>query len=200
MIRWYAGWVLVVSALFAPWACKLYVPPEGAYTENTTLESSQESNELPEQDGGESVETVGETGTAQIPTTADELVAYLKNGGYRAWPQESKPHLTQGPHKSGSQVFINEILQQSLQAGNTSHPQGAIAIKELYEIDLKTPAGWSVMVKVDVESQGGQGWYWFEVFTSNLGDRYIADGMGVQLCTGCHMPGKDFFLSKFPLE
>lgn len=194
-------WFAVLGALFSlPWSCKLYIPPEGAYAEILSSESVVEGNEPTDIDGGGSAETLVEAGTVAIPTSADELVAYLRKAEYRAWPQESKPHLTQGPHKSGSQVFINEVLRKSLEAGNTSHPIGAIAIKELFEIDLQTSAGWSVMVKVEEDSQGGAGWYWFEVFTSTLGDRYIADGKGVQLCTGCHAPGKDFFLSTFPLQ
>ncbi len=201
MIRWIAWWLGVLFLYGSQAGCKLYVPPP----EEPTDGGAEVGVSEPVVDSG-STSTTAETqpepdaSIAVIPTTADALFAYLKTGAYGTWSRESKPHQTQGPHKSGALVYINDVLEKSLKAGNTSHPKGSVAIKQLYEADLTTPGGWAVMVKVDEKEPGGRGWYWFEAFVSQRGVRYIADGKGVQLCTGCHQPGKDFFLTKYPLQ
>ena len=60
-----------------------------------------------------------------------------------------------------------------------------------------TRLGWAVMVKVQADSAGGDGWYWYETFDGAV----YADGTGEGLCTGCHSGGgTDFFLSPFPLQ
>lgn len=205
MARWIVALGLVLLWLGTPVACRLYVPPEPSGFEIPTSGESSTSEGYgaePVADSGSNTttEVTPEPGTIEVPTSASALLEYLKKGSYQTWRRESAPHQTQGPHKSGALVFINDVLLKSLEAKNTSHPKGSVAIKELYQVDLKTKAGWAVMVKIDDNSQGGRGWYWFEVFSSSAGDQFIADGNGVALCTGCHQPGKDFFLTKFPLQ
>ncbi len=52
-------------------------------------------------------------------------------------------------------------LDKSMKAGNDSHPEGAAAVKEIYEnAKLK---GWAVSVKTQADSDNGKGWYWYEV-------------------------------------
>ncbi len=61
-------------------------------------------------------------------------------------------------------------------------PAGAAAVKEIYngagELTL-----YAVSVKTAADSQGGQGWYWYE----GLNDSTIAAGFGNSTCTGCHL-------------
>lgn len=205
MVRWVLLFFSVVTLVSWQVGCKLYEPPGfGARDGGGGSSESVASTEASSDGGGSNVviESVpkDDSADAAVPTTADELFAWLKALKYSNWSRESKPHQTQGPHRSGTLVYINPTLEKSLKAGNVSHPKGAVAVKQLYEADLKTPAGWAVMQKVEDSSQGGRGWYWFEVFVSQNGFRYIADGKGVQLCTGCHAPGKDFILTKYPLQ
>lgn len=41
-----------------------------------------------------------------VPTSADELFAYLQSGAYKAFPHESAPHPSVGPHGQ-VQTYIN---------------------------------------------------------------------------------------------
>ncbi len=92
-------------------------------------------------------------------------------------------------------VFVNDRLLESLEDGLASHPAGAATVKELYGRGSEV-MGWSVMVKVEDESDGGRGWYWYERFNTSQ----FADGRGVGLCTGCHAAGRDFIRIPFPLQ
>jgi hypothetical protein len=56
--------------------------------------------------------------------------------------------------------------------------------------------GWSVMVKVQNDSAGGNGWYWYERF----GDSTFANGTGEPGCTSCHALGNDYVRAPFPLQ
>jgi len=92
-------------------------------------------------------------------------------------------------------VFINQMLDDSLAAENPTHPMGAAAVKEIFS-DQDDFLGWAVEVKVEADSNGGDGWYWYEVIEGNV----YADGLGVGLCTGCHSnSGIDFVLTNYPL-
>ena len=41
------------------------------------------------------------------------------------------------------------------------------------------------------DAEGGDGWYWYEIYNDDV----IADGQGLGLCTGCHGGGTDFILT-----
>ncbi len=82
-----------------------------------------------------------------------------------------------------------------------THPLGAAAVKELYGSSEEV-RGWSVSLKVDSDSNGGLGWYWYERFGTSV----FADAVGTSLCTGCHgrdaagITSKDYILIPFPLQ
>lgn len=143
--------------------------------------------------------TTGEStgsGVDQLPpTNGAELLPWLERGEYLGWTAESGIHESTGPHFGDVWTFVNDPLLQSLEAGDPMHPQGAATIKELYGPG-DTVRGWAVMVKVQPDSAGGDGWYWYEVYDGDV----FADGLGDGLCTGCHSGGDDFFLSPFPLQ
>lgn len=134
-----------------------------------------------------------------VPTTRDELFAYLQGGGYRGFARESAVHASAGPHGGSVLTFINGALERSLAAGNAAHPKGAAAVKELYGADRTTLTGWAVEVKTEADSAGGQGWYWYEVFSTTDGSRPI-EGFGNPVCTGCHAEGRDYVRIPFPLQ
>lgn len=129
------------------------------------------------------------------PTSGAELRPWLAAGEYLGWQAESGVHPSTGPHFGGVRTFVNDVLHDSLEAGATSHPPGSAAIKELYGAG-DTVLGWSVEIKLQADSAGGDGWYWYEDYQ----DSVYADGTGEGICTGCHGGGNDYVLSPFPLQ
>lgn len=129
------------------------------------------------------------------PTEVEALRAWLQAGTYLDWQAESAPHTGAGPHFGVVRAFVNDALFASLGAGAAQHPAGAAAVKELYGRNSPTPLGWAVMVKVQDDSDLGNGWYWLETFGS-----FTGGGVGNPGCTGCHAAGKDFVLIPFPLQ
>ncbi len=133
----------------------------------------------------------------EVPTSADALFSYLQSGDYTSFKSESQVHPSQGPHGS-VRTYVNPVLEQSLASFSGSHPVGAAAVKELYNEGELT--GWAVYVKTQAESGGGNGFYWYEVFSTTDAGSPAADGMGVQPCTACHQAGQDFTLTQYPLQ
>lgn len=134
-----------------------------------------------------------------VPTTRDELFAYLQDGGYRGFARESAVHASAGPHGGSVLTFVNGALERSLAAGSATHPKGAAAVKEIYGTDRATLTGWAVEVKTEADSAGGRGWYWYEVFSTSNGSRPI-EGAGNAACTGCHAEGRDYVRIPYPLQ
>ena len=128
------------------------------------------------------------------PTEQKALAAWLAAGSYKAWKAESKVHNSTGPHFGGVKTFVSAKLFESLTQGNATHSVDAATVKELYGSG-STVLGWSVMRKTQAGT-GGNTWWWYE----DYGGKVYAAGQGVSLCTGCHSPGKDYFLSPFPLQ
>lgn len=143
--------------------------------------------------------TTSTTGGAvdQLPPlgSTDELLAWLESEVYLGWAAESGIHPSAGPHGGQVRTFVNDALLGSLAGGDLAHPQGAAAIKELWG-DGNTRVGWAVEVKVAAESQGGDGWYWYEKIDQTV---YGGD-VGVALCTNCHGGGIDYVLTPYPLQ
>lgn len=144
--------------------------------------------------------TAGETTTGGVveelpPTDSAELLPWLEAGEYLGWAAESAVHQSTGPHGM-VRTFFNQTLVDSYEDGLAAHPQGSATVKELYTAGGQ-PNGWAVMVKVQPDSAGGDGWYWYEL----LGETVFADGTGVGLCTGCHSGGGvDYVLTPWPLQ
>lgn len=131
----------------------------------------------------------------EIPV-GEELQPWLAAGGYQELPAESGIHASTGPH-GRVRSFVSPGLSDSLAAGG-DHPRGVAAIKELYDGD--TLNGWAVSVKIEDDSAGGEGWYWYEVFSTAADAEPAVDGTGVDGCTGCHASGRDYVRLPFPLE
>ena len=138
-----------------------------------------------------------------IATEKNELFKYLQGKAYKKFPaKESGKHPSVGPHtKFGLpvQVYLNETLDASLKAASASHPAGSAAIKEMFDKDNKLE-GWAVMLKTADESDGGKGWFWYEVTSTTDGSKPVRIGNGVTLCYGCHASGKDYVLTAYPLK
>jgi len=153
-------------------------------------------------DGGATADATPTPGDAlaeiEIPVEPAALQAWLAAGEYRDLPAESARHPSTGPHGGGVRTFVTPSLAASLATPGGEHPRGAAAVKELY--DGEELAGWAVSVKLGDASDGGDGWYWYEVFSTDPGAAPDYQGVGLPLCKNCHAAGDDFVLIPFPLQ
>ena len=154
---------------------------------------------------GDALNPTAETGNVSggIPTGQSELFQYLTSRRYEEFSaRESAQHPSIGPHtKLGLpvRVFVNDTLDASMKAGNASHPVGSSAVKEMYDGDGNLQ-GWAVAQKTQADSDGGKGWFWYEVTSTTDGSSPVGIGNGIPLCSGCHSIGTDFVLTKYPLR
>ncbi len=135
------------------------------------------------------------------------MFKFLVSGKYKSFPaKESKTHPSAGPHSiKGTfgmpvQTYMNSIINDSLKAGNKSHPKGAGIVKEMFSAEGELQ-GWAVSLKTQEDSDGGKGWFWYEVTSTKDANAIVAHGNGVALCFGCHSSSRnDFVLSTYPLR
>ncbi|MCA9648977.1 MAG: hypothetical protein H6712_32285 [Myxococcales bacterium] len=139
-------------------------------------------------DGSGTGNTVG-----GVPVDAGELSMWLEAGSYSSWAAESGNHASTGPHGE-VRTFFNDEMVASFDAGNTVHPVGSAAVKELYN-GSGAEIGWAVMVKV-AEGEGANSWYWY----LESSDTVTADGEGIPTCENCHVSGTDRVLTPYPLQ
>ncbi len=133
------------------------------------------------------------------PTDSARLLEWLQAGSYKAWPKESAPHKSLGPHPTQVLTHLNPALDRSLAAKAAAHPKGAAAVKELLDGKGKL-SGWAVSVKTTDDSDGGKGWYWYEILGTTSSGNVVAQANGERLCVSCHTPGRDFVLIAHPLK
>jgi hypothetical protein len=160
-------------------------------------EDSESTSDTQQDDtGGESTDEGGEDNGGEgqpdtPPTEAQALLDWLESGAYQGWTAEGAPHPSSGPHYGDVRVYVNPALAASLEAGATSHPVGAAAVKELFG-DGNEPVGWSAMIRTSTSPNGG--WYWYEVFEG----AELAAGESEAVCTNCHAGGAGFIKSSWP--
>ena len=126
------------------------------------------------------------TSSFDAPVEKDALFSWLQARSYEQFPNDGTIHPASSAHGRAIKVFFNKTLDDSIKANNASHPVGSVSVKEMYTPDMMTLRGWAVSVKTQADSAGGQGWYWYEVFSTTSGASPVAAGQGVSLCTGCH--------------
>ena len=141
-----------------------------------------------------------------IPLDKEELFQFLTEGRYKEFPaSESGTHPSAGPHSVKDtfgqpvRTYLNETVLNSLRAGNKVHPKGSGIVKEMYSKTGKLE-GFAVSVKTQENSDGGNGWFWYEATSMTDSNALVANGNGVALCYGCHSSGRDFVLTRFPLK
>lgn len=139
-----------------------------------------------------------DSSTFEVPPEGTALLSFLQGNSYAQFPAESAVRAPTVPSPHGRvRVFLNTTLDQSLNANNAAHPVGSAAVKELYDATGTTRTGWAVSVKTQADSNGGQGWYWYEI----INNRVIADGNGLPGCANCHQSsGQDFVSTLYPLQ
>ena len=130
-----------------------------------------------------------------VPGNAAELKSFLQAGGYLGFAKESARHPSAGPHFGDALVYLSPKLDASLAAGNTSHPVGSAAVKELFG-DGAEVMGYTVWLKSE-DGDEGSDHYWYERFDG----RTFADGLGESICVGCHgQSDRGFVQSNYPLQ
>ncbi|MER2559730.1 MAG: hypothetical protein ABTQ32_03365 [Myxococcaceae bacterium] len=137
-------------------------------------------------DGGVVLISAPDSGAPATPATRAGLLSIAQSGAYLSWKAEPAPHQTSGPHGGQVRTFVNDVLYASLKAGNTMHPRGAIAVKELFSNGTRT--GWAI----DAKDDDGV-WTYFEGFEPQL-NQYFFRGSG-NLCSNCHAGGVDSVLT-----
>lgn len=120
-------------------------------------------------------------------------------GGYTTWHAEPGYHVSSGPHGGSVRVFYGPKAAAALTAKQARFPAGAATIKEAASADGSL-TGWSVWVKVQGDSDNGNGFYWYEVTLRTPSDRVYADALGSSVCVGCHAAGPDYLRSAGAFE
>lgn len=135
---------------------------------------------------------MGGGGSTTADQYAEKVFSWLKNRNYQNFESDSRIHASSaGPAVHGDvKIFFNKKLADSMRAGNQSHPLGSMSVKELYKDGTLT--GWALSLKSKEDDGKGNGWYWYEVLSTEDGSKPVAASLGHTLCTGCHSPGNDF--------
>lgn len=165
---------------------------EQAASEDSAADTAMEA------DSGETTEeaklTIGTHPDASAPTNPDELLAFLKEGKYKDFPVYDTEMRPSDVSHHKMKIFYDKAVSDLLAAGNKEHPAGSTIVKEQYGPDNDELTGWSVMVKTQDTSDGGQGWFWYEVIEENgeITKLPVEPGNGQAACSSCHTVGKDF--------
>lgn len=139
-------------------------------------------------------EKVGVVG--DLDTSEAGITAFVRDGRYKAWLAEPAPRDSVRAHGPKVRVFFNDVLAESLRAGNATHPKGSITVKELYESDGKKLRGYALNVKVE-EGAGKDTWIFYEGFEPDYDDNYY--GRAHATCHGCHSNGgRDYVVTPLP--
>ncbi|HLL54193.1 MAG TPA: hypothetical protein VK447_11635 [Myxococcaceae bacterium] len=131
-----------------------------------------------------------------LDTSRDGIARFLREDSWRSWTGDAQPRapLRNSPH-GFVRVFFNPKLEASLRTNALTHPVGSIAVKESYASDGVTVAAQLLEVKV-AEGAAKDTWLYFEATPPDYRQPYY--GRGIQVCTGCHVDGRDFVISPLP--
>jgi hypothetical protein len=149
---------------------------------------------------------VGASGTSgddpmpfDAPDNGLALLTFLRAGGYATWQSEPDFHVSSGPHGGVVRVFYSPRAAAALNAKQRVFPAGSATIKESASANGSI-IGWSVWVKVQGDSDSGNGFYWYEVTLGRQETRVAADSRGSSACIGCHSAGADYLRSAGTFE
>lgn len=161
------------------------------------MEEKAAKTEMDDQAMKAATSAMGETSQSDSSKSYnDRLFGWLSKKSYQQYEGDKTIHPSlAGPKVHGDvRTYLNPKLANSFKAGNTTHPIGSVAVKELYKDD--SLIGWVASVKAKEDDGKGNGWYWYENLSTTDGTNPIVYGLGAQMCTGCHAPGNDFLLTK----
>lgn len=135
----------------------------------------------------------GSVGDPQTPPQGETAIkAWLATGDYKKWHCEDAEHDARSPSPHGvNRICSNDILSSN-PAGATYKAKSA-AVKELWDMKGGKVIGYAVYLKLQDDSAGGAGWYYYEDNpTINPPGGVVADGVGTSgnpktVCVACHM-------------
>ncbi len=130
--------------------------------------------------------------TVTVDEYTQRVFKWLADKKYSDFRSEPEVHpSSSGPAVHGDvKVFVNDKLDASMKAGNTTHPVGSMSVKELYKDGELI--GWALALKSKEDDGKGNGWYWYENLSLTDTSNPIAASLGNVNCVGCHAPGNDF--------
>jgi hypothetical protein len=141
----------------------------------------------------------GAGSSLEAPDQEQALVAFLNAKQYAGWAKEADYHKSTGPHGDAVRVFYSPKAALALAGNAATFPAGAAAVKEL--TSGGSLYGWSVWVKVQDATDGGNGFFWYELIHQGGGKESIyGNARGSGDCVGCHQAGKDYDLSTMPFQ
>lgn len=116
-------------------------------------------------------------------TSPQAVANWLAAEGYKSWTCENQATVKvdgdPAIHVHGTnRVCVNSTLK-SAPAGQPL-PQGSAAVKEIYVSGMLTKRYFEM--KVQTDSAGGQGWYWYDGAVGSAG----TGARGRSECVGCH--------------
>lgn len=143
--------------------------------------------------------TAGSLPALDAPAEAGALLAFLTAKQYAGWAKEGAYHASTGPHGDAVKVFYSPKAAAAVKAGAATLPMGAATVKEL--TSGGSLYGFAVWVKVQDATDGGKGYFWYEIIRNGPGkDTIYGNALGSDDCVGCHQAGKDYNLSILPFE
>jgi mono/diheme cytochrome c family protein len=123
--------------------------------------------------------------------------AWLATGDYKKWSCEPAVHAARSPSPHGFNRICSNTLISTNATGTGAWPEGASAVKELYNaVTDTTPVGYAVYLKTEASSAAGANWYWYERVPLTSAAPHdsagvVADGLGSSgpaqtICVACH--------------
>ena len=105
----------------------------------------------------------------------------MTGNAYRTWTAEPavRESSQNSPHRK-VRVYFNKASYDALKANTSPLPVGSMIVKDLFQADGATLAGYAVMMKTTASS-----WTWWEAFTNNL-DSPAVFAVDSSSCKGCH--------------
>lgn len=113
------------------------------------------------------------------------------------WVAEPAVHPDRGGPHGMVRIYFNDVLHQSLKAGNAVHPRGSMVLKETYSSDGQTLRGHMLDVK-DVDENGVDQWVWWYRPNATSGTAPTYFRGTDNFCASCHASGKDYVRAAAP--
>ncbi len=153
-----------------------------------TTDGGEDGGEDGGLDGGEDGGT--DDGGITFDASEEGIRQFLQDDGFRAFPSQADAHAVNLSHGGVlGRVFVNPALATSMNANATVHPNGSIAVLEVYTADGEAVFGHSAMVK----TQAGV-WNFFQAQLPDHAPAQFFEGTG-NFCGECHSAGNDFIRS-----
>ncbi|QQR91902.1 MAG: hypothetical protein IPJ88_09500 [Myxococcales bacterium] len=146
-------------------------------------------------DAGTDASSDASTSTQLDPQDSESIKSFLVDESYSDFICEPAPREARvGSAHGRARVCINSILRDSLQAANDTHPEGSIAIKELYS-NTDELEGHAMVIKTSA-GDSDDSWTWYEALAPDYSNPSY--GVGLSSCAICHSGATDHIFFELP--